>query len=181
MRGELVHHYGIFHCLVDDLFQEYSRKWIKTKMSDYYLKKQCPYEDYFFTDETDFLTHLTTAHYFNAILSEVQDMVKFSLTYFEQYKCMANLYKCPFCKKKFKNLDNGSNVRDVKEMVIHCGVQHGFSYYYLQVFMIFYIQDAMTMTCSWFGQILQNFSLIKFGLTKKCDTTVSVEHSGLIF
>ena len=173
MRGELVHHYGIFHCLVDDLFQEYSRKWIKTKMSDYYLKKQCPYEDYFFTDETDFLTHLTTAHYFNAILSEVQDMVKFSLTYFEQYKCMANLYKCPFCKKKFKNLDNGSNVRDVKEMVIHCGVQHGFSYYYLQVFMIFLYSgcNGNDLFLIW----ADTFSLIKFGLTKKCDT-VSVEH-----
>ena len=44
---------------------------------------------------------------------------------------MANLYKCPFCKKKFKNLATGSNVRDVKEMVIHCGMEHGFALYYL--------------------------------------------------
>ena len=30
-----------------------------------------------------------------------------------------------------KNLATGSNVRDVKEMVIHCGVEHGFALYYL--------------------------------------------------
>ena len=41
------------------------------------------------------------------------------------------MYKCPFCKKKFKNLADGSNVRDVKEMVLHCGVEHGFALYYL--------------------------------------------------
>ena len=58
-------------------------------------------------------------------------MVKFSLTYFEEYKCMANMYKCPFCKKKFQNLADGSNVRDVKAMVLHCGVEHGFALYYL--------------------------------------------------
>ena len=130
-RGELVHHFGIFHCLVDDLFQEFAMKWFRAKHSCYAQKNQCPYEDYYFTDEKDFLNHLSTAHYFNGILSEVEDMVKFSLSYFEQYKCMANMYKCPFCKKKFRNLDNGSNVRDVKEMVIHCGVEHGFALYYL--------------------------------------------------
>ena len=130
-RGELVHHFGIFHCLVDDLFEEYASKWLKENFSNYIMKKQCPYEDYHFTDEADFLNHLTTAHYFNGILSEVEDMVKFSLSFFEEYKCMANLYKCPFCKKKFKNLATGSNVRDVKEMVIHCGMEHGFALYYL--------------------------------------------------
>ena len=130
-RGELVHHFGIFHCLVDDLFEEYASKWLKENFSNYIKKKQCPYEDYYFTDEADFLNHLTTAHYFNGILSEVEDMVKFSLSFFEEYKCMANLYKCPFCKKKFKNLATGSNVRDVKEMVIHCGMEHGFALYYL--------------------------------------------------
>ena len=132
-RGELVHHFGIFHCLVDDLFQEYAINWMKIHYSNHYSRSQCPYEDYFYSDEKDLLTHLTTSHYFNGILSEVEDMVKFSLSYFEQYKCMANMYKCPFCKKKFRNLDHGteSNVRDVKEMVIHCGVEHGFSLYYL--------------------------------------------------
>ena len=130
-RGELVHHFGIFHCLVDDLFQEYSMKWLQCKYSDSLCRNQCPYEDYQYTDEADLLNHLTTAHFFNGILAEVEDMVKFSLSFFEEYKCMANMYKCPFCKKKFKNLATGSNVRDVKEMVIHCGVEHGFALYYL--------------------------------------------------
>ena len=130
-RGELVHHYGIFHCLVDDLFQEYAMKWLKCKYSENFERNQCPYEDYHYTDEADLLNHLTSAHFFNGILSEVEDMVKFSLSFFEEYKCMANMYKCPFCKKKFKNLATGSNVRDVKEMVIHCGVEHGFALYYL--------------------------------------------------
>jgi len=130
-RGELVHHYGIFHCLVDDLFQEYAMKWLKCKFSEHFERNQCPYEDYHYTDEADLLNHLTSAHFFNGILAEVEDMVKFSLSFFEEYKCMANMYKCPFCKKKFKNLATGSNVRDVKEMVIHCGVEHGFALYYL--------------------------------------------------
>ena len=130
-RGELVHHFGIFHCLVDDLFQEYAFRWFRDNHPDYYFKNRCPYCDYIYKDEKDFLEHLSSVHYFNAILSEVEDMVKFSLTYFEEYKCMANMYKCPFCKKKFKNLADGSNVRDVKEMVLHCGVEHGFALYYL--------------------------------------------------
>ena len=130
-RGELVHHFGIFHCLIDDLFQEFAMLWMKSKHKEYAIKNQCPYEDYTYSDENDFLRHLSTAHFFNGILSEVEDMVKFSLSFFESYNCMANIYKCPFCKKKFRNLADGPNVRDVKEMVIHCGVEHGFALYYL--------------------------------------------------
>ena len=130
-RGELVHHFGIFHCAVDDLFQDYAFRWLQETYPSHFFKNQCPYEDYTYDNETDFLKHLSSTHYFNAILSEVEDMVKFSLTYFEEYKCMANMYKCPFCKKKFQNLADGSNVRDVKEMVLHCGVDHGFALFYL--------------------------------------------------
>merc|ERR1712012_488839 len=130
-RGELVHHFGVFHCLIDDIFQEVALLWVKSKFQDYNMKNQCPYEDYHYTDKQDFMKHLSTAHYFNGILSEVEDMVKFSLSFFEEYKCMANIYKCPFCKKQFRNLADGPNVRDVKEMVIHCGVEHGFALYYL--------------------------------------------------
>ena len=130
-RGELVHHFGIFHCAVDDLFQDFAFRWLQEKYPSHFFKNLCPYEDYTYENETDFLEHLSSTHYFNAILSEVEDMVKFSLTYFEEYKCMANMYKCPFCKKKFQNLADGSNVRDVKEMVLHCGVDHGFALYYL--------------------------------------------------
>ena len=130
-RGELVHHFGIFHCAVDDLFQDFAFRWLQETYPGHFFRNQSPYEDYSYQNETDFLTHLSSTIYFNAILSEVEDMVKFSLTYFEEYKCMANMYKCPFCKKKFQNLADGSNVRDVKAMVLHCGVDHGFALYYL--------------------------------------------------
>jgi len=130
-RGELVHHFGIFHCAVDDLYQDFAFRWLQENYPHHFFKNRCPYDDYTYHNEKDFLEHLSSVHYFNSILSEVEDMVKFSLTYFEEYKCMANMYKCPFCKKKFKNLADGSNVRDVKEMVLHCGVEHGFALYYL--------------------------------------------------
>ena len=130
-RGELVHHYGIFHCLIDDLFQEYGMKKANDKFLGNLIANQCPYEDCDFESEQEFLEHLSVGHYFNMILGEVEDMVKFNLAFLEEKKCVANVYKCPFCKKKFTNLVDGSNVGDLRELVIHCGSEHGFSLYYL--------------------------------------------------
>lgn len=131
LRGELVHHYGIFHCLIDDLFQEYGMNKANDKFLGNLIANQCPYEDFDFESEKKFLEHLSVGHYFNMILGEVEDMVKFNLAFLEDKKCVANVYKCPFCKKKFTNLVDGSNVGDLRELVIHCGSEHGFSLYYL--------------------------------------------------
>ena len=130
-RGELIHHFGIFHCLVDDLFQDFGFSWVQEKYTSHFIKCLCPYEDKTYEDETAFLEHLTLDHFFNLILTEVEDMVKFSLTYLDEHNCMANVYKCPFCKKKFTNPADGRNIRDVREMVVHCGAEHGFALYYL--------------------------------------------------
>ena len=116
-RGELIHHFGIFHCLVDDLFQEHFFSWVDETYSTHQAKNLCPYEDFTYQSEESFLKHLASVHYFNAILAEVEDMVKFNLTFMEERNCMANVYKCPFCKKKFSNPADGRNVRDVGEMV----------------------------------------------------------------
>jgi len=38
------------------------------------------------------------------------------------------VYKCPFCKLRFSN---DECVKDLKDLVIHCGSQHGFAVFYL--------------------------------------------------
>ena len=132
-RGELVHHYGLFHCLVDDYFQDFAFAWIQDKYTAHFIKNICPYEDHTYEDESAFLEHLTTSHYFNMILGEVEDMVRFSIVFSDEKKALTNTYKCPFCKKKFSNMVEGGNIRDVREMVVHCGAEHGFALYYLMV------------------------------------------------
>ena len=113
-RGELVHHYGIFHCLIDDLFQDYGLTKAKKTYKTHFEQHQCPYEDRDFEDEPSLLRHLAATHFFNIILNEVETMVKFSLTFLEEERCWANVYKCPFCKKRFSNIADGRNVRDVR-------------------------------------------------------------------
>ena len=113
-RGELVHHFGIFHCLIDDLFHEYAMNRTNELFSGQTMANQCPYEDCLYESEEKFLEHLSIGHYFNLILSEVEDMVKFNLTFLEEKKCVANTFKCPFCKKKFSNLVDGGNVGDLR-------------------------------------------------------------------
>jgi len=131
-RGELVHHFGIFHCLVDDLFHEYGMKRVEKLFQTHFNESQCPYQDLDFETVDQFIDHLSVGHFFNLILSEVETMVKFNLAFVEEKQCVANVFKCPFCKKKFSNLvDGGNNVGDLRELVIHCGSEHGFSLYYL--------------------------------------------------
>jgi len=130
-RGELVHHFGIFHCLVDDYFQDFAFSWLHKTYNSHFTSCLCPYEDHTYKDDPSFLEHLTVSHYFNSILAEIEDMVRFTPFYSEEKKSLTNVYKCPFCKLKFSNLADGSKARDVKEMVIHCGMEHGFALYYL--------------------------------------------------
>ena len=113
-RGELVHHYGIFHCLIDDLFHDYDLKKAKEVYKSHFDQHQCPYEDQDFEDEESLLKHLSSTHFFNVILNEVEAMVKFNLTFLEDKRCWANIYKCPFCKMRFSNIADGRNVRDVR-------------------------------------------------------------------
>ena len=70
-RGELIHHFGIFHCLVDDLFQDFGFSWVQEKYTSHFIKCLCPYEDKTYEDETAFLEHLTLDHFFNLILGMV--------------------------------------------------------------------------------------------------------------
>ena len=113
-RGELVHHYGIFHCLIDDLFLEFGINKAKELFTNHFKQNQCPYEDQDFEDEESLLKHLSSTHFFNIILNEVEAMVRFNLTFLEDRGCWANVYKCPFCKKRFTNIADGRNVRDVR-------------------------------------------------------------------
>ena len=113
-RGELVHHFGIFHCLIDDLFHEYAMNRTNELFLGQTMANQCPYEDCSYESDEKFLEHLSFGHYFNLILSEVEDMVKFNLAFLEEKNCVANTFKCPFCKKKFSNLVDGGNVGDLR-------------------------------------------------------------------
>ena len=112
-------------------FQDFAFAWIQGKYTSHFVKNICPYEDHTYKDESAFLEHLTMKHYYNMILAEVEDMVRFTVSFNEEKKALTNVYKCPFCKLKFTNIVDGSNTRDVKEMVVHCGSEHGFALYYL--------------------------------------------------
>ena len=74
------------------------------------------------------MDHLVLNHYYNLILAEVENMVMFKLTYSEKQDKQFNVYKCPFCKLRFSNEETN---KDLKELVIHCGSQHGFGAFYL--------------------------------------------------
>ena len=127
-RGELVHHYGIFHCLVDDYFQEHAMEWFKINYRHFFDRNLCPYDDLQCENEEGLLDHLVLNHYYNLILAEVENMVMFKLTYSEKQDKQFNVYKCPFCKLRFSNEESN---KDLKELVIHCGSQHGFASFYL--------------------------------------------------
>jgi len=127
-RGELVHHYGIFHCLVDDYFQEHAMEWFAKKYKHFFERNLCPYDDFRCENEEGLLDHLVMNHYFNLILAEVENMIMFKLTYSEKQDKQFNVYKCPFCKLRFSNEESN---KDLKDLVIHCGSQHGFAAFYL--------------------------------------------------
>jgi hypothetical protein len=127
-RGELVHHYGIFHCLVDDYFQEHVMEWFGKKYKHFFERNLCPYDDIQCENEDGLLDHLVLNHFYNLILAEVENMVMFKLTYAEKHDKQFNVYKCPFCKLRFSNDETD---KDLKDLVIHCGTQHGFGVFYL--------------------------------------------------
>ena len=128
-RGELVHHYGIFHCLVDDYFQEHVMEWFGRKYKHFFERNLCPYDDFQCDNEEGLLDHLVLNHYYNLILAEVENMVMFKLTYSEKHDKQFNHYKCPFCKLRFSNDESD---KDLKDLVTHCGTQHGFAVFYLR-------------------------------------------------
>jgi len=128
--GELVHHYGLLHCLVDDILQEYALNRIKLKYKDHFQRNLCPYEDYTFSDYTDLQTHLINSHYFNMILDEVKVMLDFNSLY-GKHRYTQKKIKCPYCKKRFNNLLSTGKAKDVTEIVLHCGLDHGYAAYYL--------------------------------------------------
>jgi len=78
-RGELVHHYGIFHCLVDDLFQEHVMEWFSNRYKHHFEHNLCPYDDLRCENEEGLIDHLVLNHYFNLILAEVENMIMFKL------------------------------------------------------------------------------------------------------
>ena len=96
-RGEMIHHFGIFHGIVDELFQNHGLSWLSTHHPSTYSRRKCPYDDVSCTDSTGLLEHLTIHHYFNLILGEVENMVMFKLTYEEEKRTMSNVFKCPYC------------------------------------------------------------------------------------
>ena len=139
-RGELVHHYGIFHCLVDDYFQEHVMDWFSRNYKHFFDRNLCPYDDTQCENEEGLIDHLVLNHYYNLILAEVENMVMFKLTYSEKHDKQFNVYKCPFCKLRFSNDESD---KDLKDLVIHCGSQHGFAVFYLMADK--HIADTRTM------------------------------------
>lgn len=129
-KGELVHHYGLLHCLVDDILHEYAQNRIKLKHKEDIQNNLCPYGDYTFTSYRDLLTHLINSHYFNIILEEVKVMLDFTSLY-GKHRYTQKRIKCPYCKKRFNNLLSTGKAKDVTEIVLHCGLEHGYAAYYL--------------------------------------------------
>ena len=103
-------------------------EWFKINYRHFFDRNLCPYDDLQCENEEGLLDHLVLNHYYNLILAEVENMVMFKLTYSEKQDKQFNVYKCPFCKLRFSNEESN---KDLKELVIHCGSQHGFASFYL--------------------------------------------------
>ena len=103
---------------------------IKLKHKEDIQNNLCPYGDYTFTSYRDLLTHLINSHYFNIILEEVKVMLDFTSLY-GKHRYTQKRIKCPYCKKRFNNLLSTGKAKDVTEIVLHCGLEHGYAAYYL--------------------------------------------------
>merc|ERR1719244_1838280 len=129
--GELIHHFGIFHGMVDRMFKEFALAWFLHAYPDYYTGKKCPYDDISCKDDQGLMNHLTVDHYYNLILAEVENMVLFKLTYVEEKRLQFNVFKCPYCTMRFSNSTEDPDPKDLRLLINHCGASHGFALYYL--------------------------------------------------
>ena len=52
--GDLVHHYGIYHGLVDKYFKEFGYQWISRNLGSMFLvENKCPYDDLNFVNNAE--------------------------------------------------------------------------------------------------------------------------------
>merc|ERR1711892_1259724 len=111
------------HCMVDSYFTEYVIKRQTEKHGKW--KNSCLFcENLHFVKFSELIQHLTREHFFEFIKIEVENKVskKTSDTEVE--------FKCPLCCRKFQNSPD-SEQRDLTGLVLHCGNDHGFTFYHL--------------------------------------------------
>ena len=130
--GELVHHYGINHCYVDKFFLEYGNLWIlKNRGSQHLFENVCPYDEETFEEERLLTDHLSLKHYYHLIRPELENRIFFKKITKDGCKKME--FKCSFCNRKFESngWTNHHDKIDLKELVAHCGADHGFTLYHM--------------------------------------------------
>ena len=124
--GDLVHHYGILHSLVDIFFIDFATRIIFE--TDKNSEPSCCFCDNLnFADRNKLTEHLTVDHYFHLIEEEIGNKILF-----KKSGDLSVEHKCPFCNRKFEN-NPGSYSRDITELVKHCGLDHGFTFYHAMV------------------------------------------------
>jgi len=118
MSGELVHHYGIAHCLVDSLFNQLAETLLINKFGPSYLQYTCPCDDFICDDKEDLMKHLTFGHYYKLILAEVR-----------RFENQIG-FQCPLCFERFGKSEFSESV-DINALIGHFGSVHCLTYYYL--------------------------------------------------
>ena len=130
--GDLVHHYGIYHGMVDRFFNEFGHLRIsKLFGNEYFVNNKCPYEGLEFSESEDLVNHLTFDHYIDQIMPELENLLLFKNIKHEGRR--KTEIKCPFCKKRFYKdgwREEASSL-DKKDVIAHCGADHCFSLYHL--------------------------------------------------
>eukprot|EP00092_Neocalanus_flemingeri_P001465 GFUD01001563.1.p1 GENE.GFUD01001563.1~~GFUD01001563.1.p1 ORF type:complete len:644 (+),score=120.43 GFUD01001563.1:46-1977(+) len=129
--GDLVHHYGILHCLVDQLFQEFAKSFLLSKFGRLYLSHTCPYDDFICDDQADLIKHLTFGHYYTLIATEVKHLDISEPKHSRDQNGEVQMeYTCPLCTKTFGKSEFSDTV-DINALISHFGSDHCFTYYHL--------------------------------------------------
>ena len=73
-----MHHYGIYHGLVDKYFQEFGHLWIlRNGGSEYLVENKCPYDVLKFEENSELVDHLTFQHFLHLIMPELENRLTF--------------------------------------------------------------------------------------------------------
>ena len=120
------------HGLVDRYFHEFGHLWIlKNFGSQYLFENQCPYDGQEFAVNEELVDHLTFQHYHHLIMPELEN--RLICKNIKQAGERKMEMKCPFCNKRIVKegwMAEQSSL-DMKEMIAHCGSEHGFTMYHL--------------------------------------------------
>jgi len=129
--GDLVYHYGVLHCITDQVFQDLAETLLISQFGQPCLDYTCPYDDFICNDRVELLKHLTFGHYYKLILEEVKTLdISEKILSKDHTGEVFMEFKCPLCTKTFGKSEFSDTI-DINALISHFGSDHCFSYYHL--------------------------------------------------